>query len=60
MATGLLSLGGGIYIRDADVTLNNSVVTLNTTALEAGARDNGGGIAVVGSCDAPNVTRSPT
>jgi CSLREA domain-containing protein len=48
-AQGFLSLGGGIKIRGASVVLNNSIVTANSTLLESGERDGGGGIAVVGS-----------
>jgi CSLREA domain-containing protein len=53
-AAGFLSLGGGIYVHSAPsapsaLVLNNCVVTGNSTAIESGARDDGGGIAVVGS-----------
>jgi CSLREA domain-containing protein len=50
-ATGFLSLGGGLYIRNATVTLNNCTVTANNTAVETGSRDDGGGIAAIGSYD---------
>jgi CSLREA domain-containing protein len=53
LASGFLSIGGGLSIRGATVALNNSVVTANGTAIEAGASDAGGGIAVVGSFSAP-------
>jgi len=53
LASGFLSIGGGLSIRGATVVLNNSIVTSNGTAIEAGARDAGGGIAVVGSFSAP-------
>jgi CSLREA domain-containing protein len=56
VASGFLSMGGGIYIRNAAVTLINVAVTENSTAPESGARDNGGGIAVVGSFDAASGT----
>ena len=48
-AKGFLSLGGGLNIRGGSVVLNNSTVTANSTAVESGERDDGGGIAVVGS-----------
>jgi CSLREA domain-containing protein len=52
-ASGFLSLGGGLNIRGATVVLNNCIVTANSTALDGiGVRDDGGGIAVVGSYDA--------
>jgi CSLREA domain-containing protein len=51
-AGGFLSLGGGISIRNASVVLNNCIITSNNTAVESGARDAGGGIAVVGSFNA--------
>jgi hypothetical protein len=50
--SGFLSLGAGLYVRDASVTLNNCTVTENTTAADATA-DDGGGIAVVGTFVAP-------
>jgi CSLREA domain-containing protein len=53
--SGFLSLGGGLYVRDASVTLNNCTVTENTTAVDATA-DDGGGIAVVGTFVAPTAT----
>ncbi|MEO6238458.1 MAG: FG-GAP-like repeat-containing protein [Vicinamibacterales bacterium] len=49
VAKGFLSLGGGISVRGASLTLNNAIVTANSTMLESGERDDGGGIAVVGS-----------
>jgi CSLREA domain-containing protein len=49
VARGFLSLGGGIYSHHANLVLNNCTVTGNSTALESGERDNGGGIAAVGS-----------
>ena len=52
VARGLLSLGGGLFIRGATVVLNNSVVRDNRVAVEAESRDDGGGIAVLGSFDA--------
>src|SRR5688572_31465252 len=52
VASGFLSWGGGIAIRNADVTLIGSVVMDNSTAIETGARDNGGGISVMGTFDA--------
>lgn len=54
LAQGFLSLGGGIAIRGATVALNNCSVSGNSTATEGGRRDDGGGIAVVGSFDAPS------
>jgi CSLREA domain-containing protein len=53
LASGFLSLGGGLNIRGATVVLNNCIVTGNSTAVESGARDGGGGIAVVGSYGTP-------
>lgn len=53
LASGFLSFGGGLNIRGATVVLNNSSVTSNSTAIETGARDAGGGIAVVGSFSTP-------
>ena len=50
--SGFLSLGAGLYIRDASVTLNNCTVTENSTAADATV-DDGGGIAVVGTFVAP-------
>jgi CSLREA domain-containing protein len=58
VASGFLSLGGGLTIRGAAVVLNNCAVTGNSTAVEAGVRDAGGGIAVVGSYNA--ATGTPT
>ena len=55
-AKGFLSAGGGINIQRATVVLNNCIVTGNSTALEGGSRDDGGGIAVYGSFDAPTAT----
>ena len=52
LASGFLSLGGGLNIRGATVVLNSCTVTGNSTAIENGARDDGGGIAVVGSFNA--------
>lgn len=52
LAQGFLSLGGGVAIGGATVVLNNCNVSGNSTALESGRRDDGGGIAVVGSFDA--------
>jgi hypothetical protein len=49
VASGFLSLGGGLDIRGATVVLNNCIVTGNSTAVESGTRDDGGGIAVIGS-----------
>jgi CSLREA domain-containing protein len=49
VASGFLSLGGGLGIRGATVVLNNCTVTGNSTAVESGTRDDGGGIAVIGS-----------
>jgi CSLREA domain-containing protein len=51
-ASGFLSLGGGVLIRNAIVVMNNCSITGNSTALDFGARDDGGGIAVVGSYNA--------
>ncbi|HMC78291.1 MAG TPA: FG-GAP-like repeat-containing protein [Vicinamibacterales bacterium] len=54
VARGFLSLGGGVYIRQATVTFNNCAVVSNRTAvennsaIEPAARDAGGGIAAVG------------
>jgi CSLREA domain-containing protein len=56
LANGFLSLGGGLNIRGATVVLNSSIVTGNSTALESNARDDGGGIAVVGSYNAATAT----
>jgi hypothetical protein len=53
LASGFLSIGGGLSIRGSTVVLNNSIVTGNSTAIETGARDAGGGIAVVGAFSAP-------
>jgi CSLREA domain-containing protein len=55
-AKGFLSSGGGINIRGATVVLNACVVTGNSTAVEGGSRDDGGGIAVYGSFNAPTAT----
>jgi CSLREA domain-containing protein len=52
LASGFLSLGGALNIRGATVVLNGCTVTGNSTAVESGSRDDGGGIAVVGSYDA--------
>jgi CSLREA domain-containing protein len=52
VARGFLSLGGGLNIRGASVVLTNGVVTANSTLVESGERDAGGGIAVVGSFNA--------
>jgi len=52
VASGFLSLGGGLSIRGAAVVLNNCIVSSNSTAIETGARDDGGGISVVGSFNA--------
>ena len=52
LASGFLSLGGALNIRGATVVLNGCTVTGNSTALESGSRDDGGGIAVVGSYNA--------
>lgn len=57
-ASGFLSAGGGIRIQGANVVLNGCVVTGNSSALETGSRDDGGGIAVYGSFDAPTATTS--
>ncbi len=52
-AAGFLSLGGGLFIGGgATVVLSGATVTANATALESGARDDGGGIAVLGTFDA--------
>src|SRR4051812_17037918 len=53
LAQGFLSLGGGIRIRNAAVTLNGSSVIFNATNSESGSRDNGGGIAVIGTYNVP-------
>jgi CSLREA domain-containing protein len=52
VASGFLSLGGGVSIRSATVVMNNSVVQGNSTAIESAARDDGGGIAIIGSYNA--------
>jgi CSLREA domain-containing protein len=52
LASGFLSFGGGVNIRNATVVMNNCIVSANSTAIETGARDDGGGIAVVGSYNA--------
>jgi CSLREA domain-containing protein len=52
LASGFLSLGGGVNIRNATVVMNNCIVIANGTAIETGARDDGGGIAVAGSFNA--------
>src|SRR5947209_12383528 len=54
IASGFLSFGGGLNIAGggSNVILNNCTVTANSTAVESGARDNGGGIAVAGSYSA--------
>jgi CSLREA domain-containing protein len=50
VASGFLSLGGALAIGGgAGVILNNCTVTGNSTAIESAARDDGGGIAVIGS-----------
>ena len=51
MAFGFLSLGGGIFIRNANVTLVNCTVTSNSTDVENGLPDDGGGIAAMGTFD---------
>jgi CSLREA domain-containing protein len=51
IASGFLSLGGGVNIRGATVVMNGCTVTGNSTAAESGSRDDGGGIAVIGSFD---------
>ena len=56
VASGFLSLGGGLYIKLASVVLNNSKVTGNSTLIESGARDDGGGIAVIGAFEPANGT----
>jgi CSLREA domain-containing protein len=56
VARGFLSLGGGLNIRGAAVVLTNSVVTNNSTAVELGEGDAGGGIAVAGSFNAATGT----
>jgi CSLREA domain-containing protein len=56
LASGFLSAGGGIRIQGATVVLNGCVVTGNSSALETGSRDDGGGIAVYGSFDGPTAT----
>src|SRR5207247_4460258 len=43
---------GGTNIHTSAVVLNNCIVTANSTAIESGARDDGGGIAAVGTFDA--------
>lgn len=58
MAAGLLSLGGGIRIRGATVTMNLCTVSENSAALEGGRRDDGGGIAIIGSWEAATMTAS--
>jgi hypothetical protein len=58
-ASGFLSIGGGVFIRNANVTLNNSTVTGNGTAVEFGLPDDGGGIAAVGTFDASSGTVTP-
>ena len=58
-ASGFLSLGGGIYIKSAAVTLNNCTVVQSSTVLESGARDAGGGIAAVGSFNAATGATTP-
>jgi CSLREA domain-containing protein len=52
LASGFLSLGGGLSIHGANVVLNACTVIGNSTASEAGSRDDGGGIAVIGSYNA--------
>lgn len=49
LVSGELAMGGGISVRNASLTLDASSVNANSTASETGIRDNGGGIAVVGS-----------
>ena len=57
VARGVLSLGGGLNIRGAAaVVLNSCVVTGNSTAVESGEGDAGGGIAVAGSFEAATGT----
>jgi CSLREA domain-containing protein len=56
VARGFLSLGGGLNAVLANLILNGSTVTGNSTADESGSRDDGGGIAVVGSFDATTGT----
>ena len=56
VARGFLSLGGGLNIRGAAVVLTNTVVTNNSTAVELGEGDAGGGIAVAGSFNAATGT----
>ena len=55
VATGPVSPGGGIYVgAGTTLVLDASTVAGNSTALETGGRDSGGGIAVVGSFDRPS------
>src|SRR5205085_6784763 len=49
VASGFLSPGGGVYIKSGTVVFNDSSILSNSTAIENGARDDGGGIAVVGT-----------
>lgn len=49
VASGFLSSGGGIRVRNSSLILNTSSVKSSATALEAGIRDDGGGIAVIGT-----------
>lgn len=58
-ASGFLSIGGGIFIRNASVTLNTSTVIANSTEVENGEADDGGGIAAVGTFDAATGTAMP-
>ncbi len=56
LSSGFLSTGGGLNIRGASVVLNGCAVKGNSTALDSGTRDDGGGIAVFGSYDAASAT----
>ena len=58
--SGFLSLGGGLYIKSATVTLTNSTVLQSSTVLESGVRDAGGGIAAVGSFNAARASALAT
>ena len=58
LASGFLSLGGALNIHGANVVLNACTVNGNSTAAESGLRDDGGGIAVIGSFNAAAGTTS--
>src|SRR4029450_8161499 len=55
VAQGFLAHGGGILIRNANVTMIGGTVTNNNVDVDAttGLRDDGGGIAVIGTYSAP-------